>query len=111
MANALEVTDPLSNTEEHIERAAKTIGRSRVRRKIFEAIYHHKKKQKSVSEIVAKTKIKRMRVLQIGQDFWQKNLVRKTTIDGEIAYEKIDTFQAHKTKILELAGNAKKIAS
>jgi hypothetical protein len=37
MANAIEVSDSLSNTEEQIERAAKTVGRGE-RRQVFDAI-------------------------------------------------------------------------
>lgn len=110
MANAIEVTDSLSNTEEQIERAAKTIGRSKDRRKVFDAIYHHKTKIKSVSEIVRKTGLKRIRVLQEGRHLAQKGIVRQTTKNNETAYEKIDFFHAHKRQILRLAGNAKKLA-
>jgi len=35
VANAIEVSDSRSNAEEHIERAAKTVGRGRVRPKVF----------------------------------------------------------------------------
>ena len=66
MAGAVEVTDSLSNTEEQIERAAKTIGKSKVRRAVFDAIYHHKSPVKTVEEIAGKTGYSRMRVLQAG---------------------------------------------
>jgi hypothetical protein len=108
---ALEVSDSLSNTEEQIERAAKTLGRSIARKKVFDKIYHHKAKVKTVSEVVAKTKLPRIRVLQEGRHLSRKGIVRQTTKDGETAYEKIDFFHAHKQQILGLAGNPKKLAA
>jgi hypothetical protein len=66
MANLFQVTDSLSNTEEQIERAAKTVGRSKVRRAVFDAIYHHKSPVKTVAEIADRTGYTRMRVLQAG---------------------------------------------
>lgn len=111
MTAALEVSDSLSNTEEQIERAAKTLGRSVARRKVFEAIYHHKAKVKTVSEVVAKTQLPRIRVLQEGRHLSRKGIVRQTTKDGETAYEKIDFFHAHKRQILSLVDNPDKLAA
>ena len=48
MANAIEVSDHLSNVNEQIEAVANAIGRSKVRRQVFEAIYHHKSPIKTV---------------------------------------------------------------
>lgn len=111
MANAIEVSDSLSNTEEQIERAAKTIGRAVARRHVFDAIYHHKAPVKTVGEIAEKTGLTRMRVLQEGRHLHQKGIVRQTKKNGDTAYEKIDFFHAHKKKILGLAGNSKKLAA
>lgn len=41
---------PSPNVNEQIEQAAKAIGRGKVRRKVFEAIYHHEAKVKTVGE-------------------------------------------------------------
>lgn len=103
------VSDSLSNTNEQIEQAAKAIGRGEVRRKVFEAIYHHKSKVKSVADIVERTGLTRTPVLQSGRHFHTKGIVRQTKKDGDTAYEKIDFFHAHKKQILALAGNKKKI--
>lgn len=111
MGGALEVSDALSNTSEQIEHAAKTIGRSVVRRKVFEAIYHHKAKVKSVDEIALATKLRRVRVLQEGKRLVSNHIVRQTKKHGLTAYEKIDFFHAHKKKILGYAQNPKKLAS
>lgn len=109
MANAIEVSDSLSNTEEQIERAAKTIGRGK-RRAVFEAIYHHKSKIKTVEIIAKKTRLTRMRVLQEGRHLVQKGIVRQAKKAGDTAYETIDFFQAHKKQILRYAANPKGLA-
>lgn len=112
MSSAIEVSDSLSNTEEQIERAAKTIGRGDVRPKVFAAIYHHKKKIKSVTEVMKKSGLKkRIRVLQEGRHLVRKGLARSARKDGETAYEMIDFFHAHKREILTAAANPKKLAA
>lgn len=110
MANAVEVADSISNAEEQIERAAKVIGRSPPRRAVFTAVYHHKKKIKTISEIVASTKLPRMRVLQEARYLYRHGLVRSAQ-GKEVAYEKIDFFDVHKKRIIRLAGDRKKLES
>lgn len=107
---AHEVADSLSNANEHIEQAAKAVGRGEVRRKVFEAIYHHKAKVKSVAEIAERTGLTRTRVLQEGQHLVTKGIVKRATKDGDTAYQKIDFFHGHKRQILNLAGNPKMLA-
>src|SRR5687767_11272363 len=109
MANAVEVTDSISNAEEQIERAAKAIGRSESRRKVFSAIYYHKKKIKTITELTQKTKLPRMRVLQEAGRLFKNSLVRQRK-KPELAYEKIDFFDLHKARILRLAGNPAELA-
>lgn len=106
---AIEVSDSLSNTEEQIERAAKTIGRG-ARRQVFEAIYHHKAKIKTVEQIATRTGLSRIRVLQEGRHLVTKGLARPAHVSTDTAYEKIDFFHAHKTQILKLAANPKQLA-
>ena len=110
MANAVEVADSISNAEEQIERAAKVIGRSDTRRGVFGALYHHKKKIKTISEVVASTRLPRMRVLQEARYLYRHGLVRSAR-GAEVSYEKIDFFDVHKKKILRLAGDPKKLDS
>ncbi len=108
MTNAIEVCDSLSNTEEQIERAAKTVGRG-ARRMVFEAIYHHKAKVKSVGDIARKTGLSRLRVLQEGRHLSRRGIVRQTKKDGDTAYEMIEFFHAHKKEILRFAADPKKL--
>jgi hypothetical protein len=110
MASVFEVTDSLSNTEEQIERAAKTIGRSKVRREVFDAIYHHKAPVKTVGEIAKRTGFTRMRVLQAGGYLARRHLAQQTKKDNDTAYRKIDFFHSHKRQILGLAGSPEKLA-
>ncbi len=107
--NPIEVSDSLSNAEEQIERAAKTIGKGK-RREVFEAIYKHKSKIKTVAAIAEKTNLTRMRVLQEGRHLAQRGIVRQAKKDDDTAYEKIDFFQAHKKQILRFAANPKTLA-
>ncbi|HVA14677.1 MAG TPA: hypothetical protein VNF99_15630 [Stellaceae bacterium] len=111
MANAIEVSDSISNLNEQLEVAAKAVGRSEVRRKVFSAIYYHKAKRKTVSQIVERTKLPRLRVLQEARHLARKGVVRQVKVPGaETAYEMIEIFHAHKPQILSLAGNPKKLA-
>jgi hypothetical protein len=109
MTNAIEVSDSLSNTEEQIERAAKIVGRGE-RRRVFEAIYHHKAKVKTVGEIAHKTELSRLRVLQEGRHLSRKGIVRQTKKDRDTAYEMIGFFHANKREILRFAADPKKLA-
>lgn len=111
MANAIEVSDSLSNAEEQIERAAKIVGRGKVRPKVFKAIYHHKARVKSVGAIVKRTRLKRLRVLQEGRHLVRSGIAKPAKKDGDTAYEMIEFFHTNKRKILNYAANPKKLAA
>lgn len=106
----LEVSDRLSNRPEQIVEAANAIGRSKLKRKVFEAIYHHKKRSKSVSEIAKNTGLTRMQILQNGGALVGSALAKQEKINGDTCYVQIPFFQTHKKKILNLAGNKEKIS-
>ena len=101
----IQVSDSASNRNEQIENAAKAIGRSQLKRSVFEAIHHHKKRVKTVAEISAKTGLSRMQVLKAGGELARKHVVEQTQENGDTAYEKNDFLQAHKKQVLALAGN------
>jgi hypothetical protein len=105
------VTDFLSNTNEQLAEVAKAIGRNVARQAVFNAIYYHKSPAKSVSEIVDRTHLTRKRVLTEGRYLATKAIVNETRKDGERAYEKIDSFHAHKKQILKLAASPSKRAA
>ena len=109
MTNAIEVSDSLSNAEEQIERAAKIIGRGTIRPKVFEAIYYHKTRIKTVTAIMKRTGLNRMQVLQNGRHLVKNGIVKAAKKDGETAYEMIDFYHAHKGTVLKYAANPKKL--
>lgn len=102
------VSDARSNAPEQIVHAAECVGRGKHRRAVFEAIYFHKKKVKTVSEIVAATNLPRIRVLQEGRALATKGIVHQTELDGEVAYQKDDFYHANKAKILAAAASPAK---
>lgn len=103
------VSDSLSNTNEQICQAAKTIGRSQIRRKVFEAIYHGKKRLKSAEEIAQKTGLTQKSVTMAGKRFHDRGIVEAVRVNGKTMYKKIDFFHTHKSDILAYAGNKKKL--
>ena len=106
----IEVSDRISNKPEQIVEAAKTIGRSKLKRIVFEAIYHHKKRSKSVAEIASSTDLTRMQVLQNGGALVKFGLAGQEKTSKDTCYLQIPFFQANKKEILRLAGNKEKIA-
>ena len=104
-----EVSDTGSNTEENIERAVKALGRSEPRRRVFEAIYFHKKQTKSVQEVTENSKLDRKVVLTHGKHLVGSGLVKQVKLDGDTAYQVISFYQHHKAKILRLVADPKKL--
>jgi hypothetical protein len=103
------VSDSLSNANEQIEQAAKAVGRSSHKQDVFAAIYYHKAKARSVSEVMKATQLKRMQVLKAAGELCNKQIAKKTTKHGEIAYEKVKFFHVNKKKILAYAKNLKSL--
>lgn len=111
MPNAVEVSDPLSNWPEQLEKIARVIGAGD-RRKVFEAIYHHKMRVKSITEIMKRSGLTRTRVLQEARELYRKGVIKSAPKkNGELAYEMIETVHAHKRELLNVAGNQRKLNS
>ena len=104
------VTDLRANKNENIVHAAKIIGRSQFRRKVFEAIYRGKKKTKTVNEIMAETGMSQVRVLQEGGTLAVNQIVEKTKKEGRMAYTKYESYTHDKNKILSLLDNPKNVS-
>jgi hypothetical protein len=66
------VSDVRSNPQDQIAHAARVIGRSPQRRKVFIAIYKGKQKVKTVAKIVALSSLRRKRVLEEAQKLYNK---------------------------------------
>ena len=95
---AQRVTDALSNTPEHIEEAVKAIGRSKLKRGVFEAIYYHKMKVKSVNDNCERTDFSRKQVLDSGKFLKNAGIINQTKKSGDTAYEQIEFFNIISTK-------------
>lgn len=104
-----DVSDAASNANEQIDHAARAIGRSTLRRQVFEAIYHGKQRVKTVTGIARRTRLDRKQVLNEARKLANVKIVKQTKLDGDTAYEKIDFYHHNKAKILRLAGNKEKL--
>jgi len=101
----IETTDIRSSPNEQIVHAAKVLGRSEARRKVFEEIHRGKKRAKTVDEIASKTGLDRIRVLQEARVLYNNRIVKRTKINSKLAYVKDDFYSQNKKTILRLAGN------
>ena len=102
MSSALEVHDSQSNRPELIDDAAQLIGRSVLKLRLFEAIYKHKKRARSVIELAEMTKLNETRVLQLGGQLRADRLVDQVKIDGRVGYAQKPFYQHNKARILRL---------
>jgi hypothetical protein len=101
--SAAPVYDALSNRNEHIVEAVKAIGRfGGLKCKLFEAVYYHKKRIKTVAELATMTGLTRMQVLQSAGALKKAGIMGQTRKDGDTAYEQIESFQHVKGQILSI---------
>jgi hypothetical protein len=96
------VADLRSNRIEHVMHAVERIGRSAHKLAVFEAVYYHKQRTKSVGEIQQRVGLSRMRVLQVGNGLVKDQLIGQTVKDSQTAYSQYPEFQAMKAEILRL---------
>jgi hypothetical protein len=99
------VTDVRSSPKDQIAHAAEVIGDSEHRRKVFAAIYTGKQKIKTVSEVVKRSGLRRIRVLQEAGVLAGNDIVHKTRVGKELAYEKDAFYSQNKERVLRLAGD------
>lgn len=105
----IDVTDIRSNGADQIVFAARVIGRSEPRKKIFLAIYKGTK-TKSVSELMELTKMSRIKVLQQTGKLSSNHIIKQERTGKETKFTRYPYYMQHKNKILKLAGNEKAIA-
>jgi len=105
-----ETSDIRSNPNEQIAHAANVLGRSEPRKRVFEEIHRGKKRVKTVEEIVEKTGLKRKRVLEEAIRLYNNRIIKKTRVNGKLAYERSDFYAQNKKLILRLAGNKQALA-
>jgi hypothetical protein len=102
------VADVRANLNENILHAVAIIGKSRDRRRVFEAIYRGQKKLKTVDDIVRETGLSRVRVLQEAGKLYANQIVEKTKKDNQTAYKKDETYTHHKKKVLSILDKPQK---
>lgn len=105
----IEVSDVRSSPYDQIAHAARVIGKSTDRRKVFSAIHKGKRKVKTVAELVKLTSLPRIRVLQEAGVLSNNRIIQKIKIGKELAYEKDLFYSQNKSKILSLAGREEKL--
>lgn len=104
------VTDAISNRNEHLIEALRAIGRAGgLKHKVFEAIYYHKRRVKSVTELVEMTGLNRMQVLQSAGALKKAGIVGQDRKDNDTAYVQIESFQNLKPQIQSLLKFPEKI--
>lgn len=96
------VADIRAGRNEGIEHAVSAIGRSKVRRQIFEAVYKGKKQIKTVVEIADQLGISEAHVLTEGKKLVADDIIHplKVGTPKKTAYRKIEFYSNHKTKVL-----------
>ena len=104
-----DVTDVRSNPKDQIAHAAELLQRSKLRRRVFMAIYTGKQKVKKVSDVMQATKLDRITVLHQGRALADNRIVKQIKVRGETAYEKDRFYGQRRQKILSLATNRKKL--
>lgn len=109
----LNISNPSGDRNDKIANAAKVLGRSEDRKKIFLAIYKGKKKKKTITEISNISGVSnKVRVLQETKKLCSEDIIQVANkINGETTYQKIDFYTHNKSKIISLATNKNKLAS
>jgi hypothetical protein len=105
----LEVTDVRSNPNDQIAHAARVVGRSTPKRRIFEAICRGKKSTKTVTELEQMTRLPRKRILEEAIKLKHDNIVQQVKVGKDLAYQKDPFYCQHKKQILRLAGNKREL--
>lgn len=101
------VSDARSNANDQLAHAADTIGRSEIRRAVFDAICRGKKPTKSVSDLMEATGLARKQVLTAGKHLADHHLVEQNKVSGEVAYTKDSFLSANRRVIYRLIDKPK----
>lgn len=106
---SISVSDHKSNAPEQIAFAAKVIGKSDIRRKIFEEVYKGKKSIKTVEELAVLIGVSTKRILEEGVKLSKNTIFEQVKVDKKTAYQKIPFYSANKMQILNLVSNPDKL--
>ena len=96
-------TDVRGTAEHQIQMAADALGQASQRRAVFREIHRGKKRIKTVEEIAKATALPRKRVLEEAVKLVHKQIIKKTTRDGDTAYERDNFYYVNLAKILRKA--------
>jgi hypothetical protein len=109
-ATVASVSDARSNANDQLAHAAKTVGGSKSRRAVFDAIMRGKKEVKTISYVMDATGLPRKRALTEAKRLVNNHLVTQVQLNSETAYKKDAFLAQHRSRILELAGDPRKLA-
>ena len=104
------VSDSKSHAQDQIAFVARTIGRSKARRRVFEYVYRGKKKTKTFPEICRALKSNQKTIYNAAKHLAKNHIIHQVRVEGETAYQKDSFLDAHKRTILSLAGSKEKLA-
>ena len=111
----MRVTDPSSNRNEQIANFAGLLTNAPAKRKVFAAVYHGKKRTRTVSDIATATRYSGKRVTEIAKKLADEGLFDqgRELYEGRrlTVYKKIPFLVANKTRILALAKDKTKLSS
>ncbi|MFI5097696.1 MAG: winged helix-turn-helix domain-containing protein [Candidatus Acidiferrales bacterium] len=103
----LAVTDSRSNKNDQIKHVVEVLGRSKDRLKVFKAIYQGKKAVKTVSDIMRRTGLSRVRVNQEAGKLSGNGIIQAFRVGRETSYKKDLFYSTNRSTILRLVGNPK----
>jgi hypothetical protein len=104
------VNDVRSNPNEQIAHAVSVLKRSARLQVIFDAICKGGAKPKTVSQLMARTSMTQVAVLQLGGRLADQQLVHKTRVDKETAYAKDRYLASKRTTIHRMIKDPNKFA-
>src|SRR5580692_8873627 len=109
-----QVSDTASNRRDQIANFAELLRNAPMKQRVFEAVYHGKKRVKTVEEVAAAASISTgKRVTEIAKSLVNEKLFEQSRehIDGRnhTVYRKIDFVATNKSKILQLARSKTKL--
>jgi hypothetical protein len=111
MAAPLSVADTRADRDETIVNVAKAVGKGKGKITVFEAVYWHKKKVKTVDELMATTGFSRVKVLQLGGALAANGAFHQVkTKNNRTGYQKDPFVAQNKTRILNYARHPAKAA-
>jgi hypothetical protein len=105
----LPVTDARSNKPDQIRHAVEVIGRSKDRLKVFLAIYEGKRAIKTVSDIMKRTRLSRVRVNQEAAKLSGNGIIQAFRVGKETSYQKDLFYSTNRSTILRLLANPKSL--